>query len=75
MNTAMGRESASAPMVTGALAASIVDTYDAITTDRPYRASRSASEAIAELRKDALHGCLSAQLVEAFVAVIKRRGH
>jgi putative two-component system response regulator len=49
---------------------SIVDAYDAITTNRPYRNARSGGEAIAELRADVAHGLSSRDLVEAFVSVL-----
>jgi putative two-component system response regulator len=48
----------------------VVDTYDAITTTRPYREARSADEAIAELRADVRRGTLSSELVQAFVDVL-----
>ena len=49
---------------------SVVDTFDAITTSRPYRASRSAATAFAELRSDASRGLLSLDLVETFITVV-----
>jgi putative two-component system response regulator len=49
---------------------SVVDTYDAITTDRPYRQGRAPEAAIAELVDDARRGRTSANLVEAFVAAV-----
>ena len=52
---------------------SVVDTYDAITTTRPYRKARSADEAVAELRADVARGLLSRELVEAFVSALGRR--
>jgi putative two-component system response regulator len=50
---------------------SVVDTYDAITTDRPYRKARSTDEAIAELRAGVARGIVSGDLVEAFVSVLR----
>lgn len=51
---------------------SVVDTYDAITTDRPYRPARTMTEALAELRGDVTRGFMSKDLVEAFVSVLRR---
>jgi putative two-component system response regulator len=45
---------------------SVADTYDAITTDRPYRAAASIEHACAELRADVDRGWKSAALVEQF---------
>jgi len=52
---------------------SIVDAFDAMTTQRPYRNAMSQSEAIAELRADVARGHLSRDLVEMFIAVLKGR--
>lgn len=52
----------------------IVDVYDAMTTDRPYRDARSPEEAIAELRAKASLGLTSRDLVEAFVAALRPGG-
>ena len=46
---------------------SVVDTYDAITTMRPYRVARTREQAFAELRADVRRGLLSADLVEPFI--------
>jgi putative two-component system response regulator len=51
---------------------SIVDAYDAMTTERPYKAARTPEQACRELRDDAARGWRSATLVEEFVAMIKR---
>lgn len=51
---------------------SVVDTYDAITTDRPYRQGRAPDAAIAELVDDARRGRTSANLVDAFVAAVSK---
>jgi putative two-component system response regulator len=45
----------------------IVDTYDAITTTRPYRAALPPEHAYAELRQDVANGLRRSDLVEAFV--------
>lgn len=44
----------------------VVDTYDAITSDRVYRKGRSKEEAFAELRREAGHK-LRADVVESFI--------
>jgi putative two-component system response regulator len=46
---------------------SIVDAYDAMTTDRPYHAARTAEHAYAELALDASNGWRDAGLVSAFI--------
>ncbi len=50
----------------------IVDTYDAITTTRPYRHALSAEHAYAELRQDAANGLRRCDLVETFVGLALR---
>ena len=45
----------------------IVDTYDAITTTRPYRSALPAEHAYAELRRDAANGLRRRDLVDTFV--------
>jgi cyclic di-GMP phosphodiesterase len=48
---------------------SIADAYDAITTDRPYRAAQPPEAAFRELRAEVQRGWRRADLVEAFVAL------
>jgi putative two-component system response regulator len=48
---------------------SIVDVYDALTSDRPYRRATSAAHACAELRREVEIGWRRRDLVEAFIAV------
>ena len=52
----------------------IADTFDAMTTDRPYRKGMADEVAIAEIRR-----CAGTQfdpvMVDAFVRVMERRGH
>jgi putative two-component system response regulator len=50
----------------------IVDTYDAITTTRPYRRALPAEHAYAELRQDAAKGLRRCDLVETFVGLALR---
>jgi putative two-component system response regulator len=47
----------------------VVDIYDALTTDRPYREAFSVSEALATLYKEAERGWLDMDLVRAFAPV------
>ena len=48
---------------------SIVDAYDAMTTDRPYRPAQSAEHAYDELIAEAARGWRRVDLVDAFVAL------
>ena len=48
---------------------SIGDAYDAMTTERPYKAAVTREKAREELRQDAARGWKSAVLVEEFLAV------
>lgn len=50
---------------------SIVDTYDAITTVRPYQVSRTPDVAYAELRDEAGRGWRDRALVEEFIAMAR----
>jgi putative two-component system response regulator len=45
---------------------SVVDTYDAVTTDRPYRAAASVARGCAELRADVARGWKSGPIVDQF---------
>jgi putative two-component system response regulator len=47
---------------------SIVDLYDAVTTDRPYRAARPPEVAFSELTGEAARGLRRTDLVEQFIA-------
>ena len=47
----------------------IVDVYDALTTDRPYREAYSPSQALATLYNEAERGWLDPELVRAFAPV------
>jgi putative two-component system response regulator len=47
----------------------IVDTFDAMTTDRPYRRARSRERAYAELTDERARGRLRPDLVEIFIDV------
>jgi putative two-component system response regulator len=52
---------------------SVVDIFDALTTERPYRAALSVSRACEELLNEAVSGRLNKELVRAFVSLIRRR--
>jgi putative two-component system response regulator len=51
---------------------SIVDAYDAMTTERPYRGAMTPDQARDELHQDVARGWKSATLVEEFVAITQR---
>lgn len=46
----------------------VVDVYDAMTTNRPYRSARTSDEALDELAREVKRGWRRADLVEAFTA-------
>jgi putative two-component system response regulator len=48
----------------------VVDVFDALTTDRPYRAACSADEARAELRREIARGWRSAAIVDALASAV-----
>ena len=48
---------------------SIVDVYDALTSDRPYRAASSPAHALTELRREAQNGWRRRDLVDAFITL------
>ncbi len=45
----------------------VVDAFDAMTTDRPYRASLGLERAVDELRRDVTRGAMDHTLVETFI--------
>jgi response regulator RpfG family c-di-GMP phosphodiesterase len=47
----------------------VVDSYDALTTERPYKAALSRADAFRELRDEAAKGWKFPALVEEFVAI------
>jgi putative two-component system response regulator len=51
----------------------IVDAYDAMTTDRPYRTAQSPEYAIAELQRDVDQGRMERELVRVFVDEVQGR--
>jgi putative nucleotidyltransferase with HDIG domain len=57
----------------GAKIIGIADTFDAITTNRPYQKGRTTSEALAILRKSSGKQ-FDPELVEAFIAEIEENG-
>jgi len=48
---------------------SVVDSYDAMTTERPYKRAKTPDQACAELREEALKGWKHPAIVEALVAL------
>ena len=50
---------------------SVVDVYDALTTDRPYRPAMSAADACAELEHEADRGWRRADLVREFTTLCR----
>ena len=48
----------------------IVDTYDAVTTERPYKPAFSPEQACDELRDEVRKGWKTAHLVEEFVSIL-----
>ena len=52
----------------------IVDSFDAMTTDRPYRPGMSRDAAIDELWADVARGWKCGELVEAFEALCRESG-
>lgn len=48
---------------------SVVDVYDALTTERPYKAALTPERAIRELREEATKGWKNPTIVEAFAAL------
>jgi putative two-component system response regulator len=52
---------------------SVVDVFDALTMERPYRHARPAEEAFDVLSTEASKGWRDRALVDAFVAVVGRQ--
>lgn len=52
----------------------IVDVYDALTNNRPYRQALSPEQAVAILREEVRAGWRDPDLVEAFVASLREQG-
>ncbi len=48
----------------------VVDVFDALTNDRPYRRALSVEEALAVQREEAAHGWWDPQILEAFATMI-----
>jgi putative two-component system response regulator len=48
----------------------IVDVYDALTSDRPYRTALTSEQACGELQTEVRHGWKNARLVEDFVTIV-----
>jgi len=51
---------------------SVVDVFDALTTERPYRVARPTEEALQVLTDEADKGWRDRVLVDAFVDVVRR---
>ena len=51
----------------------LVDAFDAMTTDRPYRSALSMQHAFSELRREVRRGWKDAELVENFISMISER--
>lgn len=56
----------------GARIIAVVDAYDAMTSDRPYRAAKPAREAIAELRRERGRQ-FDPEVVDAFLTLLEER--
>jgi HD-GYP domain-containing protein (c-di-GMP phosphodiesterase class II) len=54
----------------GARILQVTDVYDALTTDRPYRAALPREFAIATMREEAGRGWWDSSLVEELVAIV-----
>ena len=52
----------------------VVDVYDAMTTNRPYRTARSSEDALDALALEVRRGWRRSDLVEAFTAARRRGG-
>jgi putative two-component system response regulator len=52
---------------------SVVDIFDALTTDRPYRAAVTLDDACEELENEVGRGWRRADLVEAFITLRRER--
>lgn len=53
---------------------SVVDVYDALTTERPYKPALSSDQAFHELRAEARRGWKFGDIVEAFASVAAQPG-
>jgi cyclic di-GMP phosphodiesterase len=62
-----GLEGESIPLLARIM--NVVDSYDALTTERPYKAARSRADAFRELRDEAAKGWKFPALVEEFVSI------
>src|SRR5258706_3290422 len=66
-----GLRSAEIPLL--AQIVSVVDTFDALTSVRPYKPALSAKEAYQELRNEVVRGWKRCDLVEEFIALAQAR--
>lgn len=51
----------------------VVDVFDAMTSDRPYRKARPVAEAMELIRGEAARGWWDRDLVETFAAILEER--
>jgi HD-GYP domain-containing protein (c-di-GMP phosphodiesterase class II) len=49
---------------------SVVDVYDALTTERPYKRALPSESAVGVLRDEAAKGWLFSDIVEAFIGLL-----
>jgi putative two-component system response regulator len=52
---------------------SVVDVFDALTTDRPYRAAMTLEDACEELETEVRRGWRRRDLVDAFITVLREQ--
>lgn len=57
-----------------ALLVAVVDVFDSLLSDRPYRRRLEQAEAVAMLRKNAARGWLDSALVEGLLAMVAEEG-
>jgi HD-GYP domain-containing protein (c-di-GMP phosphodiesterase class II) len=53
---------------------SVVDVYEAVTSQRPYQRAKGPAEGVAVLREQVARGWLRRDLVEEFAALVSQGG-